>query len=377
MTDTSKRIGTAGAAAMVAAGIVYGAYYIKAPGDDCPVWTCGANSAQVIGYAMQLDGEPNSDGYRITGFESRDEGGRSIRYTFDDKNAGFVGEHGQVGKLDVADSRFVIRGAENTIKPGEQLSKLVFERKGKKKYDITINDVQTVQSWAQPAGREPRLITSYLFESHLPGSTARKLCDKQSRWAAPDETPHITERATQKWHRGSFHAVLVAGDTYDTTRVRVNPGERWVDIACAGSALAKMKLLGYDPEVPAGDPLYTTREQRQTTLKMITATYCEAPQGQRFTENGTPLAWLDTRGLFMPPWDLVQGVEARWNESGATCLSDPRLLTRDRVTKICGELPLCPERVVPPAATSSYPLDGNEWASFKRREPSPDVLAKN
>lgn len=371
MTDTQKRVGTAAVAALTAAGIAYGSYsFIGGGFDDCPPWECGGNAAHVVGYAIHLDGERNDDNIRLTGFESQSDENH-VRYTLDKTHKRFVDDHGNVAKLDVVDSRFVILEDSGAIKASEELSKLILRRKGKKKeYAFVIQDTKTVQSWADIDGQDPKQFPAYLIESHLPRSQTKKLCRQSARWASPGETPAVVERASLKWHEQSYHAVLLKGERYDKKKVRVNPGDRWVNIACAGSALAKMKLLGYDPETPTNDPLFTTPEQRQATLKMLTATYCETKNRRKFTRDGTPLAWKNAPGWFEPPWKLVKDVEAHWSPDGATCLNTPRFISRKKVVKACGEIPACPSLGTP----DDYAIATGEWASFTRSDPAPDVL---
>lgn len=375
MTETQKKAGIA-AAVLAAIGVAYGTYHTALRGgSDCPPWTCGANSAEVVGYPLHLDGESNEDGYRLTGFETRDDQGKTTRYALDGDAEHFVAKDHRRVRLDVVDSRFVVVSRDETPITGEHVNILLVgnERaKGEKHHELPVTNVAAVQSWANVPGQEPRQITAYLFDNRLPGSSSSKLCQKGARWANPGESPKIAQMAPLRWDQPSHYALLLAGERYDAKTARVIPGQRWVTIACAGSALAKMKLMGYDPEIAHGDALHTTADQRQATLKMITAMYCEREDNKpKFTRDGTPLAWQNGAGRFDPPWELVRDVEARWDDNGATCLGTPREIPREKVVKACGEIPRCPPLDSPVDQSGpTYPIEGNEWMTFNRKEPS-------
>ena len=133
---------------------------------------------------------------------------------------------------------------------------------------------------------------------------------------------------------GETTAVFLHGERYDLglpeAVVEVPNGGT---IACRGHAMAKMKLLGYEP----GSPYDTTSaEERAATLRMITADYCGT--GIPHTEIGTAIDWVDRRGFV--PFDgekTSRVVEARWTAKGATCLDEPRIAG----LKAACELPRC------------------------------------
>ncbi|MCG8422556.1 MAG: hypothetical protein MJE77_31965 [Proteobacteria bacterium] len=375
MTKTQKRVSIALAATIAAAAAGYGGYRGLMAGDDgCPEWKCGGNSAQVIGYAIHLGGEPNEDQFRMVAFESRSHGTNPTRYLLDRTGKRFVDRKGNVARLEVKDSRFVIVDGNGAARPGEELSALSLKRRRGKQYQIVVEEVKTVQSWAHPPDHQPEQIPAYLLASKLLGKDKNRFCHKAVRWNGKSATPSVKQVAALKWHEPSFHAVLLGGEKYDRHNARVTRGENWLTIACAGSALAKMKLMGYDPQVSAGHPMYTTRAQRQATLKMITAKYCETDEPIRFTEDGTPLAWQNAQTWFQPPWPHITGVEAHWNPRGATCLNEPRHVGRKKVVKKCGQIPRCPQH--PISNDPHYPLKGdNEFVTFIREEPAPNTLA--
>jgi|JI10StandDraft_1071094.scaffolds.fasta_scaffold04991_8 hypothetical protein len=121
-----------------------------------------------------------------------------------------------------------------------------------------------------------------------------------------------------QWLDAADQALMVAGMAFDETGSVVARGDEWVSIACPGSALAKLRLLGLDPakpEVPV--------EAFPATLKMLGARLDGA---NATTVDGTPLRWDRADGVsyFGGPLEPVGPVEARWGPAGATCLSHHR-----------------------------------------------------
>jgi hypothetical protein len=145
---------------------------------------------------------------------------------------------------------------------------------------------------------------------------------------------------------------LIPGETYDLESITVEPGATgWVTVACRGHALAKMKMLGYDPS----DTYGSKWEQRQATLKMLTADYCGT--GDSFTQVGQPVDWRDAKKHF--PIDGTEDkskLEAKWTLDGATCLTKPRLVPIADVEKVC-KRPKCP---------ANLDFGSNDWISFWR-----------
>ena len=113
--------------------------------------------------------------------------------------------------------------------------------------------------------------------------------------------------------------------------VASDPASTWFNVACEGTAIAKLHLLRH---TAAGAPRTTRISERQTLLKMLTADYCGI--GFPFTENGHPLSYT-----FQQPWQPLfprtngsavpfrgidnASLDALWNQDGAVCLAVPRL----------------------------------------------------
>ena len=117
---------------------------------------------------------------------------------------------------------------------------------------------------------------------------------------------------------------VIGGETYDRDDITVNAGMAgWVTLACAEEAGFKMKMLGYSPNVSLGASASpSTWEQRQATLKMITADYCGT--GDSYTEQGTHVNWYNAGGSVGTP-NYALAIEAYWTEQGAICLTTPRI----------------------------------------------------
>ncbi|MDC0719964.1 ADYC domain-containing protein [Nannocystis bainbridge] len=190
-------------------------------------------------------------------------------------------------------------------------------------------------------------LTTVLIASH----------DRVARWAdgAPDvdayglvyiDGHHIERNVCT----GSYDsprapiALVLGGETYDmdAKEVRPDPERQWFSIACAGSAAAKLSLLGYGPQSSKTSPA-----QRQATLKMITADYCG--DGHSYTVDGTPIQWENvqgTVGLTAEP----AAIEAVWTAAGALCVDEPRIAG----TVIDCSLPRC----------GDFDLADGEWISY-------------
>jgi len=123
-------------------------------------------------------------------------------------------------------------------------------------------------------------------------------------------------------------------------------------IACRGHALAKMKLLHYDPEPGA---YVTTPDERLATLRMLTADYCG--DGNSNTVLGTPVHWTDQLGhVFFDSSTMSSDVEAQWNENGALCAN---------TTRLGGSTPTCDGKKLPNCDPTFGGFEGDAvWASM-------------
>lgn len=284
---------------------------------DCSNWRCGYNSSEVNGKSLQelnLDGEPNDDGVELVGFLPP---------------AGIFSQW----ELGVEGDALVARGGHlgtSTLR-GDQLvgSTLLLRIEIGLVVPVFIVDHDEVDSWA--SNGEP--LSAY-------GLVYVDLADDEILHGVCKGTLLDPLQAT---------VVVLAGERYDLDSKTVIANQTdWITFACAGSAAAKMALLGYGPHAEFEDNASPASVgQRQATLKMITADYCGT--GDSYTEDGTPLLWENQSGtveLDESPGDQ----EAIWTSTGALCLDTPRLVDENEVA--CS-LPSC----------SGFTLEDGEWAT--------------
>lgn len=333
--------------------------------DYCQTPECGSNTAVVNNYpieALHLDGRPNSVGF-------------SIIPTLYPSGTRLDIRQGEIVGVDPVAGNVVLRGRK-VRNSWFRLRKVSSQAGPDEEWKVHITKVARVSLW--PVGRQTEQV--YAYELKVSGEGAfdtPPVCSKEWAWNSIEYNMHIEPgtwwRQIRDWllaanafsldidisldwrTRGRF-AVLIAGETYATDTGAVlltgEQGKRWFNIACSGTALAKMKLMGYDPEEDR-----TTSDQRQATLRMITARYCGT---QSFTRTGQALIWQNAQKGFLRDPERVGAVEALWNKDGATCLNQPRYKERDEVIQSCGkEIPTCDASIdvdsIPP---------GNEWGTW-------------
>jgi len=285
-----------------------------AGGNVCPVWRCGYNAAEVNGRSLQelhLGGLANGDGVRIIGYVPPPLvllGG----YTLGVEGDELVARRG-ASKL----SRQQLIGSIITVQAPGQLPVLV-----------TIAGYSSVPSWA--AGGEPIAAYTLLYPDLGQLLATRNVC-----------TGSLLDPLTSA-------VTILGGETYNGVSKTVNAGQTgWFTLACAGSAAAKLKLLGYGPQSKfPGTPLPASVARRQATLKMITADYCG--EGHSYTANGTAVVWENSAGTVNSS-DLhtPDEVEAVWTADGALCLDATRIAG---IAVDC-ELPSC----------AGLDVDDGEW----------------
>jgi hypothetical protein len=212
--------------------------------------------------------------------------------------------------------------------------------RGRDRYEVRISDVGQTRFWVAP---ELECAPTYTFEY-------RKMPSNGSPEVGPF-TPLCTALdMSSEWNRPGITqtlAVVFAGDQYDPVAKTVTtpgPGD-WFNVACAGSALAKMLLLRH-AEAGQTWPYLTTFDQRQAMLKMITDDICGT--GYSFTMDGEPVFYADVNEWH--PLDFAGSlprhaeIEALWDQDGAVCLNWPRRYAEDpdilrAVERECGQRP--------------------------------------
>ncbi len=290
--------------------------------DSCPIEGCGSNAAYVSGFVidgLNLDGCRNHDGALLVRGSVR-KGASScpdVAMNLDVLDGALIGRATDGGAIvcsatDVSGLTFTVEGPSWAL--GLEPTLTIATR------TLRIRATDTVEAWNPIGPRE--VVRSYTFEPTEPG--AAPVCVPASGWLQPwasvaadagtgaaEPTPAVLVFG-ELYHRKE--AVVLAAPTD-----RPFQRERWLNVACAGGALSKMRLMGLDPlRSPAAV------DERQATLKMITAKYCG---DLSFTSNGMPLLWESLNGrtatfAVRPP--EVGPVEACWTSTGATCLSHGR-----------------------------------------------------
>lgn len=338
----------------------------------CDQWGCGSNTAEIQGKpfgALHLGGQQNSAGFKIEPVLRK--GARE--YNLLVEKGEFIGEdrHGRIAGKQLEGGWFTLRSAAPID--------------GRAQWRVEIETVALVPFFAvrppsnggQASATSPEYAFAYALRLPDFKDTRKYVCPETSAWGhethrGEDEVDlkdgglHDGTYQVVPWQRPYFFSVLVRGETYDANKATValqgEPAKPWFNIACAGTALAKMKLMGYDPE----DTKYpTTPGQRQTTLKMITARYCGS---MSFTHPGQPLVWQNAGKWFRPENHValpleVGDVEALWDQNGAICLNEPRrknVWTRDEVIAACEPsrpIPRCDD-YFPARPVAGRPLPG-------------------
>ncbi|KIG12191.1 hypothetical protein DB30_01827 [Enhygromyxa salina] len=287
---------------------------------DCPRWRCGYNTSEVNGKSLQelhLGGLANADGVKLVGFFP--PAGLLLNWTLTTEGDALVARGGLFGKGKLrghalVGSILLLRVESNLLVP------------------VVIAGYEEVDSWATDGAPQAAYALIY-----------------------PDLAQPLLQKSVCK---GSLidplqaSVVILAGERYDLETKTVIPNQsNWITLACAGSAAAKMALLGYGPHAnfdDSGAP--ASPAQRQATLKMITADYCG--DGLAYTVDGTELIWENQSGTVVPTTTSdLSAPEAIWTDAGALCLDVPRAADPSEVA--CA-LPSC----------DSLSLDDGEWASY-------------
>jgi hypothetical protein len=277
----------------------------------CPPRSCGINSAEVNGRSIRelnLDGVVNGDGVKITGFLA---------------TQALLGGY----ELDVQDDELVATNGTSVLRGDDLVGSIILTKQpgllGLIPYPILIAAHDPVDSWAD--GADP-IATYALLYPDLAGLFTRNVCNG-------DVVDLLTTTAS-----------VLGGETYNLTTKTVNATNtsRWFTIACPGSAADKVRMLGYGPQSDFdGTGLPATVDQRQATLKMITADYCGG--GTSYTQNGTMLQWDNAAGTVEMEGPLGD-IEAVWTKDGAVCLDATRI---EGITVGCSR-PTCGTGALPP-----------------------------
>ena len=259
-------------------------------GISCPPRQCGLNSAEVNGRSIRelnLNGLANADGMKIVGILSP---------------LGLLGY-----QLGVENDELVARNGNSVLKGATLVGTTILVKEPgllSLPIPIVVLGHQKIDSWATGAPKVDTYALVYPDLGSLLGQ--RNVCNG-----------NLTDLLATT-------ATVLGGETYDLTKKEVNAGQNgWFTIACPGSAADKLRMFNYGPQSNfdgAGHP--ASPDQRQATLKMITADYCGG--GVSYTQNGTPLQWENHAGTVYMTSQLGP-VESVWNKSGAVCLGSTRI----------------------------------------------------
>jgi hypothetical protein len=299
-------------------------------GDDCTdPGGCPTNSPVIATYKfhdLNVDGAENVQGFKIEKFQ--------IGPRFPD--------------FSVEDGRIVARtnGAVYAEGAGLVGGKL-WLRHNTNTYIMLIAEVRTVGMWARidPAQPRQRIEVYHLkWITHTGGAVPpdgppwKNICDdvmlpansiELDLPAPPDgstgtSTPSAPNPASDTYIP-NFVTFVFEGERINAATRKIDGFDKaWFNLACAGHLLSKMHLMGH---VAATESMgyVTTIPERQAIMKMFSADYCGT--GKAFTVPGVTLQWHDHRGwldYFPSPVPDTYAVEARWTDTGATCLNVPR-----------------------------------------------------
>lgn len=255
-------------------------------GSGCPTNSPHANEYDVP--ELNLDGVPNFDGVALVGF--RDGSDDLYELTAQD------------------DELILLNAGGDPSKTGNNLIGVRIELEngvGGTEYIHVLGYTSAIQSWAD--GTKTMSAYALGYEDAVTGRM-RNVCPDY------DADPYATV------------VTVISGERYDGTTKTVMPNEAdWITLACEGQAVYKMKRLGYGPNIKfANSPDPSTVDQRNATLKMITATYCgHSNDLTSYTLEGTHILWANQEGSV--DWSEVGApTEAVWDKDGAVCWDAPR-----------------------------------------------------
>jgi hypothetical protein len=280
--------------------------------DDCPRWRCGYNTTEINGKSLQelhLGGQANGDGVRLVGFLP--PAGLLLSWELGVEGDALVARGGLFGNQTLRGAALI--GSTMLVQVDSLLT-----------VPVVIAGYEEVDSWA--SNGEPVAAYSLVYADLAQPLLQQSVC--KGTLIDPLQAS----------------VVILADERYDLDGKTVIPNQSgWITLACAGSAAAKMSLLGYGPHAGLSDV-----DGRQATLKMITADYCGG--GHSYTEDGTPLEWENQGGTVIPDGE-PGALEAIWTEDGAVCLDVPRVV---ELGEVACTLPSC----------AAFSLDDGEWATY-------------
>jgi hypothetical protein len=195
-----------------------------------------------------------------------------------------------------------------------------------------------------PAGRpDDSLCSRGLNDSRLRRAKRRLLPYHIPEFQQPETTPDSDSLFEVYRDRLMDYAVIIPNAEYDDrgepqpqVAKTQRPDDTWFEFACAEGALAHTDLTGL---VDVG----ARQEVRTAAIRMFRAQY---DGEEAATQDGTPIAYArgelsQSPGSTLPPSEIsaqtltrfpdVGDIEAKWDSTGAVCVSHSRLWMRDSI----------------------------------------------
>jgi hypothetical protein len=343
--------------------------------EHCEVTGCGSNTPELFGtpiIGLSLRGERNA---REASLDPRLERVLPLPWPMTDCPAGSVlgVDHGElVGKS--ADGTIVCRGcAMLGMAFGVEVD--VSTNQGVKRVKVTvrISEASQVSTWEHlPRAPAPSVPTYRLVWHDVSAAAAvlgttrgitggDSICPRREAWMEEWQTVFFnasTDTPRKVWMAATDHLMIVQGETYkdDGTIDVARKGNQWFNIACVGTSIAKMRLLGYDPMTGPG---FIQGAERQATLKMLTGRYLPGDHNPSYTHAGMPLMWVSNtaRG----PSRVFNGqpdpekwkrsvVEAYWGKDGAICVAHRRTWRKKELLRVANDVEAI-EKAMPESTT--------------------------
>lgn len=357
--------------AALTTGLVLAALEIRAAQAGCQSYQCGSNSPIIAGQPitnLDLTGAVHANVQLNPTLLS------APRCATDNGRVRTLTLGVDRGELTATEGAYVCRGADLV---GAQLRLTVAPSGTPTTVTLYIASAQQMPTWERTK-TTPNLLWSYRFEVEESATTVLRVGKRTIPVTMRRHEPLCDNRLTyEDWQ--DFHdtdatiytmtrnpalismvsptesALVVQGAAFSDTGSVIKEGgayltgARWFNIACVGTSIAKMRLLGVDPmdELPGATtaPAFVTGVAppgtAAATLKMLGARY-DGKTAE--TKPGTPLVWARAwrrprplpgggfgfdpdEGFFGRPVrldgdDMELGpIEAGWSATGATCLS--------------------------------------------------------
>jgi hypothetical protein len=292
-------------------------------GPKCPPEFCGTNSPLIAFYGtweFNLRGLPNQQGFTLLGLRKRN----------------------QFYDLDVRGSRIIGRDRAGTaVLMGQALAgATIYLDQGGSQHAIVISSFGTVHEvvgsgdaleayvldWADvishPLPRAMRagevVDNDTIYAPTL--SSPAPVCPAPT-WYPEEGGPGTISEWEETFAAGMspFQSLVFEGDRFDpyARTVEHRAADDWFNVGCGAHTLVKLRLTRNTIHTAPG------WANVQATMKMLGADYCGG--GKAFTYPGEPLVWRDVTAMQYMSMNSSRTLEARWNESGAMCLNEPRL----------------------------------------------------